>query len=335
MITGSEAASLLKKNSCGGSRFGCAICLCVSVDESLENMLRQEQYAYMRGLIDLRNYLAAVRWDMSKRDWVGKNVDKHGYLHIAPENWHAGMVEDLLKFCLTLDVQEMEASARLGLETPRFQLVPAEVLVLIDSLWSYFGQSRPFHALSIYREVYREGKRYPIPQVSPSPRVKMGARRYLYIGDIMADEYMFFGLRDVTEEAMCRSCYDPEPYVVKGGKQYLNVPTDDSLTVNPDGLYFLFEHDMDRLIAEMHDSPHYARTAGMMYYLSTGLISIGKGQHSRADAILRRSRLREAKGLIWPYPGIDFERDTISVAEYVQATGELPPDLDRGSLQLF
>ena len=302
----------------------------VAEDRSLETMVKEDRFSYMSGLVSLRNYLAGIRWDMSRRDWVGKNVDSHGFLHIAPENFHSREVEDILRYCLTIDIEEMEAASREGLDEPRFQLIPADVLVMIDSLWSYFALHPAFHALKIYRDIYVDGKRYPVPEVKASPRIKMGGRRYLYVGDLMSDAYLYCGLRDPQLELFCETCYE-DMFVVKKGRQYLNVSTEDHLTVNDEGLWFLFQHELDRLISGWHDNPAYVRTSGFMWYLTAGIISIGKGQHSRADMVLRRSRLRESKGLIWPYEGFNFDQDTLSVSDYSRITGDMPADIEEGA----
>ena len=274
---------------------------------------------------------------MSRRDVIGKEVDQHGFLHIAPENFHAGFVEDLLRYCLTIDAEEREAAEREDLSEPRFQLITAPILVLIDALWSYHGVAlRPFHALTIYRDVCVDGKRYPVPQVPEAPKVKIGRRRYIYMGELLADKWMFYGLRDPVLEWTTQVCSD-NVLVEKKGMEYLNVTTSNAMTVNEEGLFFLLEYDLDNLIAMYHDDPAHGCTAGFLYYLNTGMISIGKGQHSRVDAVLRRSRLRQHLGLIWPYERLNLSDDaTLSASQYYTETGEMPPDLPIGTpLSLF
>ena len=91
--------------------------------------------SYMRGLNNLRNFLSNTRWDMERRSWLGRTI-KDGYVRVAPDAYSPAMMEELLRYALTIDAEERIAANAAGLSLPRFQLVSVERLFAIDAMWS-------------------------------------------------------------------------------------------------------------------------------------------------------------------------------------------------------
>ena len=187
-------------NGCG-ARFGCWACTRVQNDRSLEAMIEQnpERYGYMLGLNRLREYLVAVRWDFGRRMWIGRSIVT-GYLAVRPDSFSPAFCLELLRLCLTLDVRECEAAARLGI-SPRFRIVTLEDLVTIDAVWSLQGYQKPFQAIREWHEIVDQGKRYDIPPFKVSPPLPVPEPRYFYTSsDWDEGDSVVSGLRDVVHE---------------------------------------------------------------------------------------------------------------------------------------
>lgn len=179
-VVAEDMAKLAKASKACGARHGCSLCTAVGVDRSMENMLTQDRYAYMKGLNLLRNFLTATRWDMGRRSWLGRTINE-GYIRIAPDAYSPAMMEELLRYALTIDVKEREAAAAAGIR-PRFQLVTIEHLFAIDAMWSLQAFHRPFHALKIYDEICNRGIRYEVPDLATFERPKELPERFLWVG---------------------------------------------------------------------------------------------------------------------------------------------------------
>lgn len=294
-----DAAGSKQGKACG-ARTGCALCCAVGVDKSLVNMIESdERYGYLRDLNRLQRFLVNTQYDLSRRQWVGRTINEHGYIAIRPDAYNGAMTESLLRYALTIDVREQEAAASLGIE-PRFQLVTLEALIAIDAFWSLQGYSeRPFHALSIYRDVYLDGKRYDVPEVPMAPKADIQAVRWLYVGNDWDEGHLriFSGLRDPILDGFADPCMGPLKSL-KDGKLVLNVRTEDFFTVDPEGASLLLEFELDRLL-EMHDDPKSCLvTKGFMTYIQFGTIALAKNQVSVIDKILRRTAWKERHGLV-------------------------------------
>lgn len=98
--------------------------------------------AYAKGLTRLNEYIRAIRYDWSKRHWIGRTV-KEGYLAVEPDTFHPKEVRRLARFMMQLDHDERQRAARAG-EMPMFQILTLEMLITVDALWSKNGLAKPF-----------------------------------------------------------------------------------------------------------------------------------------------------------------------------------------------
>lgn len=296
-VVAEDMARLAKSSKACGARHGCAVCTAVSSDKSMENMLTQERYQYMRGLNQLRNFLSATRWDMNRRSWLGRTITD-GYIRIAPDAYSPGMMEELLRYSLTIDVQEREAASRLGIR-PRFQLVTIEHLFAIDAMWSLQAFHRPFHALKIYDEICNKGARYPVPVVPTFERPKELPERYLWVGRDWEDRtaYAYTGLRSALHElASMDSAGCMGNRTLGDGTEVLDINTEAMLSVEAETAYFLLDEELPRLL-ERHDNPRYQPTEAYFHYVSLGVISVKAGQEGEIDTMLRRANWKIRQGV--------------------------------------
>lgn len=188
-VVGDESMKVNAK-ACG-ARFGCALCTAVGRDKSLESMIEADPaYTYLKNLNRLQRYLVHTQGDHSLRNWLGRSIDKDGFINIEPDTYSSEMLRTLLRICLSIQEDEREAAEELGIR-PRFELVSNEQLLAIDAIWSLQARfERPFEAIAIWDEVVRQGARYYPPEVpdDAQPVIEpMPARRYLHVGDWIDD----------------------------------------------------------------------------------------------------------------------------------------------------
>jgi len=321
VIVAEDMSKSMKSSKACGARHGCALCTVASTDQSMENMLAtDERYAYMRGLNQLRNFIANTRWDMERRSWIGRTI-KEGYVRISPDAYSPAMMEELLRYALTLDVQEREAASRAGI-APRFQLIGVDQLIAIDAMWSLQAFHRPFHALKIHREI-ESGARFPVPDVPVFDRPKEIPVRFLWVGDNWdeGDQLAYTGLRSVLHE-MTEGGGCMGTRTLADGRVVMDVETADLMEVETETAYFVLD-EADELIARFHDNRHTGSTAGYMHYLQLGVISIKSGLQGEVDGILRRSAFKERQGIAGPVDWRSFWGRAVSPEEAgLKANGE-------------
>lgn len=296
-VVAEDMSKAMKASKACGARHGCSLCTVVEHDQSMTNMLTQPQYAYMRGLNDLRNFLTNTRWDLTRRNWLGRTIND-GYIRIGPDTYSPGMLEELLRYALTIDVNEKAAASRLGIH-PRFQLVSIQQLIAIDAIWSLQALHKPFHALQLYAEVYAEGLRFPVPSVPVFAKPEIFPERYLYVGADWdeGDALTYTGLRSAVHELVSADSACMGTRLLRSGKEVLDIQTGDMLEVDAESAYLFLDFELDRML-ERHASAQGPSTEAYMYYVSTGLLQVKAGMESQIDAMLRRSSFKARNGYV-------------------------------------
>lgn len=299
VIVAEDMSKSMKASKACGARHGCSLCTAVGVDQSMENMLgMDDRYAYMRGLNELRNFLAATRWDTDRRSWLGRTINE-GYIRIAPDAYSPKMMEELLRYALTIDVREQFAAGRAGLSKPRFQLVNTEQLFAIDAMWSVQAFHRPFHALKIYNDIYEKGERYDVPKLATFPRWKDTPAKYLHVGADWdeGEKNRYTGLRSVIHELVKGEgdgCMGNK--VLSSGKEVMEINTSNMLSFDLENAWFIFD-EMPDLIKKHHDNPKSSPTQAYFYYATLGVMSVKSGMEGEIDTMLRRSHFKFRQGL--------------------------------------
>ena len=316
-IDGSEKSQGDLGNNIPSCRFGCCLCTVLSRDRSMDNLLNNnpERYGYMDGINRLQQYLVATQYDFDKRQLVGRTI-KDGFVGIGPAAYSHQMLEDLFLMVLTLDAEEAEAADRLGIE-PRFQFLHPRAIIAIDAIWSMQGIHKPFHGLRLFKRVYREGYRKPVPQVEATPRTSVPTKRYLHVGEEWNAESSAFnmcGLRDISLEM----ALDSDSHTGCGGTETLKngrtvmvaqYSEDGFFDVDEESAMMILTMELDYLL-ERYSSPSFSITTGYRTYVTMGVVQLSsRRQTVTSDYILRRTAFREQQGLI----GTNF--DLASVLE--------------------
>lgn len=285
-----------------GARTGCIVCTKVKEDKSLSAMIESdERYAYLKPASKLREFIVKSRWDLDRRQWLGKTISDENKIKIQPDTYSPAMCLELLRYALTVDVREREQAHREE-RAPRFELVPIEALVAIDALWSLQGWHKPFQAIKEYIDIAEHGQRYVVPEIEAFERVPIPKARYLTLNEhALRDLGLFTGLRDSSLELSGESnCMGTR--ILNNGKAVLDVETDSSFTVDTEAAFLALEFELDTMLKINAESDGVTGlTQGYKWWLRMGTISLSPQQLSVHDEILKRTNLKEEMGVAGPY----------------------------------
>ncbi|MFC5079652.1 hypothetical protein VTH8203_00827 [Vibrio thalassae] len=280
-----------KKHSSGcGSRFGCSWCLSNGDrDKSLESLIREDvdKYGFMSPLIEFRTFLQNIRFDLSRRDFRGRNVSQAGYLKVTPDYFNSRTKRELLRYLITIDVMEKERAEEHQrkwdaneiehtdhnslLCEPMFQYITYDDVLIIDFAWSLqrdFGEASA--AAKDYIEIHDLGYRYPVPSIKEAPRVSIPKRRWFDVSKALPHDEDVDGLFYLI----------PETQTLYLGEISLS----DALSVEP-GSGWSYLRAVRNAFYELHlvDHQEVCRAA-----LKNRWISMRKADVKRYDDIARR-----------------------------------------------
>ncbi|WP_116894789.1 phosphoadenosine phosphosulfate reductase family protein [Pseudomonas savastanoi] len=300
------------KAACG-SRFGCAWCTVTGErDKSMEAMIASapEKHGHMVGINRFRNHLINTRWDMGRRDWIGRTYSEAGYINVTGTAYNAEMRRELLRYLLTLDVLEEERAeehdARMFLgelektesnETLRgitFQYITPKNLLAIDFAWSLsYGFDHAFPALTEWYEIRVLGKRYLIEDVAPVEKGIIPEQRWFKLDDWQSPA-LEMGLQDSYLEATNKDRYPERPAMrtirdrFEGKeRQIVYYEEADEMDIDPaDAMCFVDE--FDEAFYEM--AKGLAPTDSAKFYLNKGMVKLARGKAADYDEMARRAQ---------------------------------------------
>ena len=306
-----------KKGGCG-ARHGCYVCL-QAEDRSLEAMLEFDpRYEYARGLNKLNKFLRAIRYDWSRRHWVGRTI-RAGYVMVQPDTLHPRAIRELTRYILQIDHDE-EVRAGLAREQPKFRILPEDMMLALDAIQSLNGVAKPYQIWADYRDIRRGRVRYDIPTIDAVPKTEIPDARFLYVGEDWDEtaHYMgLTGLRDAYMEALTEgSGCSPELKVLPSGETAWDLETGQSMTVDPESLCMLLDFEMDRML-EKFDNGYFPGgiTEAYKFYVQFGVLGISHSQQSEHDEICRRTAFKDRLGLTLEYDIHDLLAKSISFAD--------------------
>lgn len=335
------------------ARFGCWACTAIQEDRSMRTMLTDPRFAHLEGLADLRDYVASLQNDWSKRRWAPRKADPvTGYWRFGPDSLHPRECEKLLRVCLSLDVKERRRALRLadardrwegtgrptgfpwpdaylsGLDRqgeavdlayldqmvkPQFTIITLESLFMIGFQWSRYGCSRPFEALAIYREVYVDGHLTPVPAPAPVARTPMPEPRWY---KPQAPEDRLPGLYDAVEHGMAGdTCPGAQPMRVKAGGEIR------SMVGHQTGPSYAVDAESASLVLDLELDRLLAERGDMLplkealYYLQMGTVSLSHGKSGQSWVTAMHGQHLVSEG-IRPDEPASYPPGTISNAEH-------------------
>ncbi len=291
-----------KSGGCG-ARFGCVICT-QTEDKSLAAMVNyDEKYAYARGLVKLNEFVRNIRYDWSRRNWIGRTIQA-GFIAIGPDTLSNRTVRELSRYLLQLDFDEELRAARAG-ERRKFELLPVDMLIALDAMQSLYGVARPFQLWADRRDI-REGRvRFDVPDTAPAPPQELPETRFLFVGDNWDANHtraQFSGLRDEYREALTERSCAPALTTLKSGHDGWLLETAQAFEVDVEAACFIEDEELDRLL-EIHDScvGHGAVTYAYKWYLQYGVITLSHSQQEFHDHVCRRTAFKDRLGLTLDY----------------------------------
>lgn len=293
-----------------GARTGCWCCVKVKSDTSMENLLEKPEYEFMRGLNELRQFLVATQYDLSRRQWLGRTI-KEGWAAVRPDAFHPRMMRELLRYVLTLQAKENEEATRLGID-PRFQIITPAGLFGVEAMWSLNGYHKPFTAIEDYDDIFNKGVRYEIPKLETFPKVEMPEPRFLFVGDDWDDDdnvnANWTGLRDPVGEYLWEWSKCMTTRELSNGRVVLDVNVEESFSVDEESAALALDFDLERML-ELRRTFYRigGYTQSYKWLLARGMISLSKGQVSVHDRILRRTAFKER----WNLCGPDYDLDEL------------------------
>jgi DNA sulfur modification protein DndC len=330
-----DAANMGTKAGCS-ARFGCAFCVAVGTDKSMVNMVSQDKYAYMAGLLKVRDYVANIAWDLDSFRWIHRDVDPLTQHVLVWPNGFSAKTTDLLARCLlTLDKREQDRADQLAMDLaegkvpdtawnrrmaqPQFCILPPEKIVALDFVWALDHMHRPHHAIKLWHDVYMNGIETEVPVIAPVPKPEaMPEKRYLFVGDY--DRTGWEGLRDLIGENFSPSCFGQHRTrrIMEDGQairvQAADYNLESSFTVYDtaaDALFFEF-----KTLVRHHDETDYSNAQAVWYWLRLGVVALPKGMESMYDLMLKRGAFWQKHGLAGEVAHPDLMTRTISEAEH-------------------
>ena len=322
-----------KQGGCG-ARSGCWVCVKVQKDKSLETMISTdlERYGYMGGLNRLRDFMANTQYDWDSRNYLGRTIDANGDVAVQADVYSPTMLENLLRYTLTLQLREQVAAGRKGIK-PRFSVIGYKEIIAIDAMWSLYGIHPPFHAIKVFDEV-RSGKFLNVPISGPVPRAPVPRYGKIHVGTAWDDDIktgnpvrarmLSGGIRSHMHEMVSESCGD-------AGFGIKQLPSGDLVTawdtvgafdVDEEGagdwIEFFGQEEIDK-----HHDADVDRTIAVRTYLGMGFLTPAHASLGRWHEIARRTQWMQRQGLCG-----EVQRGRLLAMMDMQAEGRDPFDYE-------
>lgn len=281
-----------------GARFGCYTCVAISGDRSLSTMVESDpRYAYMAGLGRLRDHIASARYDFTKRYWVHRGIGERG-VKLEPDCFSPGFLLELFRYAATLDYEERQAARRAG-HRPRFQLLTAEAVVVIDALWSLNGFHPPHTALLEWRSISDGKTRFPVPVLRTSGSI---AQRRMPKAVWLPTDATWDGPRHElaggfldAETMLANPCVSVETRA--DGRTIPARHTERRMEVDIESLEMALDFEWDAIM-ERHRVAAGDWTSGYRFWTEYGTLSLTSAQAGEHDKILRRTAWRARNGFL-------------------------------------
>jgi DNA sulfur modification protein DndC len=293
------------KQPCG-ARTGCWGCtLTGDHDKSMESMLHEPKWEFMRPLNDFRTLLMATQFDMATREYVGRTVSPAGFLPVGPDVYSYQFRRAMLRYLLSIDANERDraeeteaaiATGRLAdtkdnrlMASPTFELLSMQQLALIDWHWSnHHSATEAFPALAIWYEVNFLGRRYSVPKIDKAPKLTIPTRRWINVGkfDHAAPSE---GMRSMDSEMWNRYRYPDRIFQNRevDGKKTVWFDETDQLSVDAEAACAFITCTYPTMAVECNRFPASESAA---FWLNEGIITLPSGHAHRYQEIALRNR---------------------------------------------
>ena len=319
----------LGRTGCG-ARFGCATCTAVKDDRSMTAMTADPRHAYMLPLLHIRDYIAAIATDYTKRDWLSRNTreDRDRYLiRIQPDHFDSHTLQDLTAAYLYADKAEadrakaFDRNLRNGrlprqdpyvaaclesgevprgdylerMRHPQFQFIDDRHLVGLDFYSMVLGKHRVANTVLEIAHRIRHENFQPNPLVAPElPHQPVPEPRWL---EIPKPAIGFPGLGDPLTIALGEdSCFAADDIVNPGRAAYYSRETP-SFDVDEESASMVVSMIYPDHWRRQHYLSNVESTTAIHSYLTLGTVSLSPQGRSRLHAVLKTRQAFHALGL--------------------------------------
>jgi len=315
----------VKKGGCG-QRLGCWACQ-QAEDKSLEAMVAyDERYAYAKGLNRLNQFIRNIRYDWTRRHWIGRTI-MEGFIAIEPDTFSPVCVREIFRYMLQLDYDEENRARAAGVK-PMFRTLTLDMIVAVDAMWSLNGLAPMFAAWHDYDDVNSGRLRYDIPEIKAAKPTPIPPAKFLFVGkdwDDSAPISNWSGLRDVYMEGLTEGTCLPGLKKIKAtktipaGRMAWDLETSQRLTVNAESLCMFLDFELPDILATRQDGRIVGGiTNGYKWYLHYGLITLSHGLRADHDDKLRRTAFKDREGLTL---GVDVDALLARAVRYADLPG--------------
>ncbi|MBD0788120.1 hypothetical protein HUO09_17335 [Vibrio sp. Y2-5] len=309
-----------------GARHGCVTCLAVgNEDKAMRNFLANEEYAYMRPLNRIREFLAKTHWDWGQRSLVNRSIDPWGFCKVQEDLYSFEKCKRLFWALVSCDAMEedraYEHSKRYFSDDsdmerseynrrmcePQFKFVTFKDAVLVDFLWAFHSfADEPNTALNIWYKVYEQGRYETLAEVDDMPfvpRTPQPEARYLYVGESWSSklDVNLMGIRDPILEVFADEC----PGVGLEARLRTNKVTKQretffSMEVNEGQELDISEEALEILESDLKYYAHrtgYGPSDASIRMLRDGSIQIARGKQSSYQNMMERAQFFQYLGI--------------------------------------
>ncbi|KZX83300.1 hypothetical protein A3715_18280 [Oleiphilus sp. HI0009] len=263
-------------NSSGcGARHGCFVCLKSGVkDKSMEAMLEKEEHQWMKPLNHFRNLVGVYSNDPSKRVYINRSINEDGNIIVAPNGYSPEMCEDMLKWILTIQMNELE-HAEANNTSPRFWYIGEKEVIAIDFLWAKSGHHAPLEASKIWNDVVNNNIKYEMPEM---PVVAFTAiSNFKSVEVPFADEEFMSSINGAFDMDAATAGY----WGYSVNDQELR------FSVDQEGAELFMGFELDNALKSYRNA---CPSSTVHYLMRMGVVSIKKGGASKLDASLRMAQ---------------------------------------------
>ena len=274
-----------QENTPCNARTGCWTCARVSRDTSAESLIATEggKFAWMKPLNAFRQFMIDHHFNPSARAWLARSVGRDGHIDVVPNAYSPEHCRKMLEIALSIQANEEEEARRLRIQ-PRFTLLTLKQVMAIELSWGRYGYQEPWTAMRIWRDIYRDGKRFQIPG---RPESRFTSKDVAFKARVpFADSQyndLFSGLRNIDAAAAdCESLT-----LTREGRYVTRCEVGNEYDIDDEGLELFMEFELDRVLdsSRLNDAP----SAAIHYLLGLGTVQLYKGSHTDWGRMLRVS----------------------------------------------
>ena len=343
IVPGKRAAA----KACG-ARFGCHACQAVPIDESGKALTEEPRWEYSAPLLHIRDFIANIRHDFSRRAWLDCTEDPAGFIKVFPGPIAGETARAIIRYYMTADRNEAvradrfrravaagvmpndpyvrdclakgrqpDAGYMARMQRPQFRIFHPRNVIACDIYATLRGhQAESFGVLRAWHDVWHLGHSFYPPTIAPTKPQSLPAPRWIPVENAPCT----WG-HDIVASAITELCpweHDRDP----DGWPMMPQNGGDEFDVDEEAAWLIVEEEYPHHLRKSYLDSYKGPFASVHYYMNIGcLIFTAQGKASLMRRIQRLERWA-ALGLV------EKSRDellarSISHEEYIARGGTM------------